>query len=125
MQTPYDVIEDTLGAEYMQQVVVMSGPSFAKELAEGQPTNVVVAGSDAGLVQKVQGQMSCREGNFRTYASDDPIGCEVAGAVKNVLAVASGCASGMGFGNNTRAALICRGLAEMARLAKAMGSNTR
>eukprot|EP00961_Rhodomonas_salina_P042393 569774-Rhodomonas_salina.1 len=83
MKTPSEVMAEVLGAEYMKEVVVMSGPTASRELAEGQGTSVVVAGHDSGLVQRVQGQLSCRAANFRTHASDDPVGCEVAGAVKH------------------------------------------
>jgi glycerol-3-phosphate dehydrogenase len=123
--TPYEVVKDCLPTEKMSCVAVMSGPSFAKEVSQGQPTNVGVAAFDPSLVVRVQAQINNANSNFRVYASDDVIGCEIAGAVKNVLAIASGASSGLGFGNNTRAGLICRGLAEMTRLAKAMGSNGR
>jgi len=106
---------------------VLSGPSFADEVAAGQPTAVTVAADAAarggagrhGLSARVA--VSFTTAAFRPYVSDDPIGVEVGGAVKNVLAIACGIASGLGFGSNPRAALIARGLAEMKRLAEALG----
>ena len=104
----------------LQNVVVLSGPSHAEEVARGIPTTVVAASKDllsAKLVQKVW------SGNaFRVYTSDDPVGVEIGGAVKNVIAVAVGCSDGLGFGDNTRAALITRGLAELSRFALACGA---
>ena len=104
----------------LQNVVVLSGPSHAEEVARGIPTTVVAASkdeSDARLVQKVW------SGNaFRVYTSSDLVGVEIGGAVKNVIAVAVGCSDGLGFGDNTRAALVTRGLAEMARFALASGA---
>ncbi|MEC8793877.1 MAG: NAD(P)H-dependent glycerol-3-phosphate dehydrogenase [Pseudomonadota bacterium] len=100
-------------------VAVLSGPSFAGETAAGVPTAVTVAADSlarAGDLAACFGTPS-----FRPYASDDVIGVEVAGAVKNVIAIAAGIAAGLGFGDNTRAALITRGLAEIARFAVALG----
>ncbi|MBU0726898.1 MAG: NAD(P)-dependent glycerol-3-phosphate dehydrogenase [Alphaproteobacteria bacterium] len=107
---------------------VLSGPSFADEVAEGQPTAVTIASEDAGgsteaamrsLAARVA--LSFSSPVFRPYLSDDPLGVEVGGAVKNVLAIACGIAAGRGFGSNPRAALITRGLAEIKRLAEALG----
>ena len=99
---------------------VLSGPSFAQEVARGQPTALVAASDDAALVARLveafHGPM------LRIYSSNDPIGVEVGGAVKNVLAIATGIADGMGLGLNARAALITRGLAEMTRLGMALGA---
>ena len=104
----------------LRHVVVLSGPSHAEEVARGIPTTVVAASEDeasARLVQKVW------SGNaFRVYTSTDIVGVEIGGAVKNIIAVAVGCSDGLGFGDNTRAALITRGLAEMARFALASGA---
>jgi len=100
-------------------LAVVSGPSFALEVAHGQPTTVVVASSDLAVAESVQRVLSTRA--FRAYSSDDVIGVEVAGALKNVIAIAAGIIDGLGYGHNTVAALITRGLAEMTRLAVALG----
>ena len=99
---------------------VVSGPSFALEVARGQPTALVAASSDASLVAHAVAAL--HGPTLRVYASDDPIGVEVGGAVKNVLAIATGIADGMALGLNARAALITRGLAEMTRLGVALGA---
>jgi len=115
-----------LGHEIAQRVVpnarvgVLSGPSFALEVARGQPTALVAASADAGLAQ--QAVDALHAGRVRIYTSADPIGVEVGGAVKNVLAIATGIADGMNLGLNARAALITRGLAEMTRLGVALGA---
>lgn len=102
------------------RVGVLSGPSFAQEVAAGKPTALVAASSDAGLC-KVAVEVLHSE-NLRIYTSDDPIGVEVGGAVKNVMAIATGLADGLQLGLNARAALITRGLAEMVRLGVALGA---
>ena len=103
---------------------VLSGPSFAIEVARGQPTALVAASSDAALC--VDAVQALHSESLRVYTSDDPVGVEVGGAVKNVLAIATGIADGMpgidGLGLNARAALITRGLAEMTRLGLALGA---
>jgi glycerol-3-phosphate dehydrogenase (NAD(P)+) len=101
-------------------LAVLSGPSFAKEVAGGMPTAVVAAGSDPTTTSLVQETFSTA--TFRVYTNDDVVGVELAGALKNVIALAAGVSDGLGFGYNTRAALITRGLAEMARLGLAMGA---
>jgi glycerol-3-phosphate dehydrogenase (NAD(P)+) len=101
------------------RVVVLSGPSFAAEAAQGLPTAVALAGNDAAAVESLMAALAF--GGFRPYGSDDPVGVEVAGAVKNVLAIACGIVMGKGLGENARAALITRGLAEVTRLAAAKG----
>jgi len=99
---------------------VLSGPSFAQEVARGQPTALVAASDDAALAARsVEGFHSTA---LRVYSSNDPVGVEVGGAVKNVLAIATGIADGMALGHNARAALITRGLAEMTRLGVALGA---
>jgi glycerol-3-phosphate dehydrogenase (NAD(P)+) len=100
-------------------VAVLSGPSFASEVANGLPTAVTIASSDAGLAQRLTQMLGSR--SFRPYPSDDPIGVELGGAAKNVLAIACGIAIGRALGDNARAALITRGLAEMTRFAVALG----
>lgn len=115
-----------LGHEVARQVLpearcgVLSGPSFAQEVASGLPTALVAASSDAGLCELAVDAF--HSGSLRVYRSDDPVGVEVGGAVKNVLAIATGIADGLGLGLNARAALITRGLAEMARLGVALGA---
>lgn len=101
-------------------VGVLSGPSFAIEVARGQPTALVAASSDNALCE--QAVEALHSDSLRVYTSNDPIGVEVGGAVKNVLAIATGIADGMALGLNARAALITRGLAEMTRLGVALGA---
>jgi glycerol-3-phosphate dehydrogenase (NAD(P)+) len=98
---------------------VVSGPTFAKEVAQGLPAAVTVASSDTAYAEQFAAWL--HGGNFRAYTSDDIVGVEIGGATKNVLAIAAGITDGLGFGANTRAALISRGLAEMMRLGVAMG----
>ncbi|WP_395023362.1 NAD(P)H-dependent glycerol-3-phosphate dehydrogenase [Dongia sp.] len=99
--------------------IILSGPSFAAEAARGLPTAVALAGDRPDLVEALMNALA--HGAFRPYGSDDPIGVEVAGAIKNVLAIACGIVVGRGLGENARAALITRGTAEVARLALAKG----
>lgn len=114
-----EVTRDVLAPSSPARIAALSGPSFALEVARGLPTNVVVASDDAKLCQRVQMLMATER--FRVYASDDTTGVEVGGALKNVIAIAAGASDGLGFGLNTRAALITRGLAEIGRLAMAKG----
>ncbi len=100
-------------------LAALSGPSFALEVVRGQPTAVVVASSEIAVAERVQREISTS--SLRAYSSDDVTGVELAGALKNVVAIASGILAGLGFGHNTLAALITRGLAEMVRLTVAMG----
>ena len=102
------------------RVGVLSGPSFAIEVARGQPTALVAASVDTGLCEEAVDAL--HSDNLRIYTSDDPDGVEVGGAVKNVLAIATGIADGMDLGLNARAALVTRGLAEMTRLGVALGA---
>ena len=124
LQLPYDVLRDELPGKYSKFICVLSGPSFAKEIAANHPTSVVVASCEPSVAETVQMQLTCTVANFRVYTVSDVMGAEIAGAVKNVLAIAAGAVSGLGFGSNTRAALICRGLVEMTRLAEKMGSDS-
>ena len=112
-----DVIEDELRAH---AVVAISGPSFAAEVAARQPSAIVAASFDDGAARLTQEALSNAE--FRVYTHDDLIGVELGGALKNVMAVATGILEGVGLGNNSRAALITRGLAEMTRLGVALGA---
>jgi glycerol-3-phosphate dehydrogenase (NAD(P)+) len=107
------------GSTSFERVAVLSGPSFAHEVARGDPTAVVIASEEKALAAELQEEFS--GATFRLYTNDDVIGVELAGAVKNVIAIAAGVCSGLGFGANTTAALLTRGLAEMTRLACAMG----
>jgi glycerol-3-phosphate dehydrogenase (NAD(P)+) len=103
------------------RVVVVSGPNLAAEIAAEQPTATVVACRDMARAEFVQNTITTRY--FRPYTNDDVIGCELGGAVKNVIALAYGMCAALGFGDNTRASLITRGLAETARLGAALGAN--
>ena len=102
-------------------VAVLTGPNLAKEILSGQPAASVVAIDDTTIADELQRIFS--RPSLRVYTNADVVGCEVAGVVKNVIAIAAGMAEGMGFGDNTRATLITRGLAEMTRLGVAMGAN--
>jgi glycerol-3-phosphate dehydrogenase (NAD(P)+) len=116
-----EVTRDVLGSVAEQHAVFLSGPSFALEVARGLPTNLVAAGRDAERSLLVQQRFA--SDRLRVYSSDDPAGVQVGGALKNVIAIAAGASDGLGFGHNTRAALITRGLAEMGRLAVAKGGS--
>lgn len=102
-----------------KNLAVISGPTFAKEVANDLPTAITIASSPDDFAVEVSGYMHSR--NFRVYTSDDVVGVELGGALKNVLAIAAGIADGLGYGANTRAALITRGLAEIMRLGDVMG----
>jgi glycerol-3-phosphate dehydrogenase (NAD(P)+) len=102
-------------------VAVLTGPNLASEISVGQPAASVVAIDDDVIATALQELFSTP--TFRVYTNADVVGCEIAGVVKNVIAIASGMAMGMGFGDNTRASLLTRGLAEMTRLAVALGGN--
>jgi glycerol-3-phosphate dehydrogenase (NAD(P)+) len=101
------------------RVAALSGPTFAREVALGRPAAAVVASTDDALARDIQARIGARE--FRLYTNHDIVGVEVGGAVKNVIAIATGIADGLGLGENARAALVTRGLAEMTRLAIALG----
>ena len=116
-----EVTADVLGPAVEERAVFLSGPSFALEVARGLPTNLVAAGRNAERSLLVQQRFA--SDRLRVYSSDDPAGVQVGGALKNVIAIAAGASDGLGFGHNTRAALITRGLAEMARLAAAKGGS--
>lgn len=113
---------EVIGAEWPRcaAVVALSGPSFALELARRLPTAVVVASADAGAVARVQEE--CRSSALRLYGSQDVVGVEIGGALKNVIAIAAGVVEGLGLGHNALAALITRGLAEISRLAVGLGA---
>jgi len=115
---PHQVAEDILGSG--RPMAVLSGPTFAKEVAAGLPTAMTIAANDSEFASDVAEELSGE--NFRAYTAQDMIGVEVGGAVKNVLAIAAGLSDGLGFGANTRIALINRGLVEMTRLGLALGA---
>ena len=114
-----EVIASEMALNSSQCIAVLSGPSFAVEVARGDPTAVVLACADATVANQVQDEFSGP--TFRLYTNDDVIGVEISGAVKNVIAIAAGVCTGLGLGANTTAALVTRGLAEMTRLAVALG----
>jgi glycerol-3-phosphate dehydrogenase (NAD(P)+) len=115
----HEVASDVLGNGI--STAVISGPTFAKEVAKGLPTAVTVAAKDQVFAHKLAERL--HDDTFRAYTSDDVVGVEVGGCVKNVLAIAAGIADGLGFGANTRAALITRGLVEIMRLGDAVGGH--
>jgi glycerol-3-phosphate dehydrogenase (NAD(P)+) len=115
-----EVIADVLRSRHFTpRLAALSGPSFAKEVARGDPTAVTVASSDAEITRIVQQTFS--DSRFRVYSNDDVIGVELGGALKNIIAIAAGVCDGLGLGHNSVAALITRGLAEIARLVVACG----
>jgi glycerol-3-phosphate dehydrogenase (NAD(P)+) len=116
-----EVLAQELPPHARRQLAFLSGPSFARELALKLPTAVVIAAHDPDVGALVQNRFHTPY--LRTYASQDVVGVECGGALKNVIAIAAGAVDGMGFGHNTRAALITRGLAEVARLAMARGGS--
>jgi glycerol-3-phosphate dehydrogenase (NAD(P)+) len=114
-----EIIPQAIPSDRLSGVAVLSGPSFAKEAAGGAPTAVVLASRDSALATELQEEFAAP--NFRLYTNDDVLGVELAGAMKNVMAIAAGTCQGLGLGSNALAALITRGLAEMSRLAVALG----
>jgi glycerol-3-phosphate dehydrogenase (NAD(P)+) len=119
LTTPHDILAE-LGVP-PERIVALSGPSFAREVVVGLPTAVVVAGVD--LERRIAVQQLVASNRFRVYASDDVVGVEIGGALKNVIALASGVSDGLEMGDNARAAIITRGLAEIARLGVALGGH--
>ncbi len=115
-----EVIRDVTGA-FEDRVAVVSGPNLAKEIAARQPAAAVVACTDDDVAARLQ--VACMTPYFRPYTNTDVVGCELGGAVKNVIALAVGMAEGMGFGDNTKASIVTRGLAETARLGMALGAD--
>jgi glycerol-3-phosphate dehydrogenase (NAD(P)+) len=116
-----EVVREVLSPRFAPRVAVMSGPTFAREVASGTPTALVIASEDAALARSIQHDFAGP--SFRLYTNNDPIGVEVAAALKNVIAIAAGICHGLNLGHNAIAALITRGLAELRRLACAMGGN--
>ncbi len=121
LYTMTEVLEETLPVERHPYLAVLSGPSFAREVALGVPTAVTAAARWERLAREVQRTFSSER--FRVYSSTDVIGVQYGGSLKNVMAIAVGCSEGLGFGLNARAALITRGLAEMSRAAVRRGAN--
>jgi len=119
--TMYEVLEEVLPTELHGKLCALAGPSFAREVAEGRPTAVVVASHDSVAAEVVA--EAFHGGPFRAYHTDDVVGAELGGALKNVIAIATGVSDGIGAGLNARAALITRGLAEIGRLAVKRGAN--
>jgi len=116
-----DVLDDVLGRQFTHNTAFISGPSFANEVAVGHPTSVAVAARDMRVAEHVQ--ETFETDTFSLYVNPDVTGVELCGAVKNVIAIAVGICEGLGYGYNTRAALITRGLAEMMKLGTALGAN--
>ena len=114
---PSEIVAQALGP---RSVAVLSGPSHAEEIARGLPASVVVAGTDQGLCIAVREALN--GGMFRVYTNTDALGVELAGALKNVLGIAAGICDGLGFGDNAKAALLTRGLAEMTRFGLRLGA---
>ena len=119
---PSDILTSVLGEEVREHAAYLSGPSFAIEVMERQPTAVTVASFNPKLCEKVQDIF--HSPRFRVYLSEDPVGVEIAGALKNVMAIAAGACSGLGFKSNTLAALVTRGLAEISRIGTCLGANS-
>jgi glycerol-3-phosphate dehydrogenase (NAD(P)+) len=122
LMTVSQVYAELLPSDLYRNFAVLSGPSFAREVAQEMPTAVVAAAERAEIAAVVQNAFttSC----FRVYTNDDVMGVELGGAIKNVIAIAAGISDGLGFGSNTKAALITRGLAEICRLGRALGAKS-
>jgi len=118
-----EVAREVIAKRFQPRIAVLSGPTFAREVAAGEPTAVVIASEDGELAASIQRDFSGPA--FRLYASDDPAGVEIGAALKNIIAIGAGICEGLGLGSNTLAALITRGLAEITRLAIALGGRPR
>ncbi|OOF85379.1 NAD(P)H-dependent glycerol-3-phosphate dehydrogenase [Rodentibacter ratti] len=114
------VAEEQLGTNY--PLAVLSGPTFAKELAQGLPTAITLASNNEQFALEFQARIHCSK-HFRVYVNSDMIGVQLGGAIKNVIAIGAGISDGMGFGANARTALITRGIAEISRLGASLGAN--
>ncbi|HHF0994666.1 TPA: NAD(P)H-dependent glycerol-3-phosphate dehydrogenase [Haemophilus influenzae] len=115
------VVEEQLGTQY--PLAVLSGPTFAKELAQGLPSAITLAANNEQFAREFQFRIHCSKG-FRVYINSDMTGVQLGGAIKNVIAIGAGISDGMGFGANARTALITRGIAEITRLGISLGANT-
>jgi glycerol-3-phosphate dehydrogenase (NAD(P)+) len=118
-----EVARQVIGEKFEPRVAVLSGPTFAREVAGGEPTALVIASPDQDLNQSIQREFSGP--TFRLYANDDPVGVELGAALKNIIAIGAGICDGLGLGSNSIAALITRGLAEITRLAIALGGHPK
>ena len=118
-----EVVRQVVSARFTPRVAVLSGPNFAREVAAGEPTAVVIASQDLELATTIQRAFSGP--TFRLYANDDPVGVELGAALKNIIAIAIGICHGLGWGSNTKAAVMTRGLAEITRLALSLGGKER
>jgi len=118
-----EVARQVIGEKFEPRVAVLSGPTFAREVANAEPTAVVIASPDQELAQSIQREFSGP--TFRLYANDDPVGVELGAALKNIIAIGAGICDGLGLGSNSIAALITRGLAEITRLAIALGGHPK
>lgn len=116
-----EVYRDETDEKFHRNFVVLSGPSHAEEVSRGIPTAVVVAGTNRAICERAQDIFMCND--FRVYTNPDVIGVELSGALKNVIAICTGISDGLGFGDNTKAAIMTRGLAEITRLGVALGAN--
>jgi len=116
-------MREVISARFKPDITVLSGPTFAREVARGEPAAVVVASSDLDLARKIQAAFSGP--SLRLYTNSDLVGVELGASLKNIIAIGAGVCHGLGLGNNTMAALITRGLAEMTRLSVAMGARVR
>ena len=121
LQTMSEVLQEILGQDSAQRSAFLSGPSFAREVADEQPTAVAVAAENMAVARRIQELFSTDY--FRVYTNRDVVGIEIGGALKNVIALAAGVSDGLGFNHNARAALITRGLVEIARLGVAKGAS--
>jgi glycerol-3-phosphate dehydrogenase (NAD(P)+) len=118
-----EVAHQAIAEKFEPRVAVLSGPTFAREVARGEPTAVVISSGDRELAASIQREFSGP--TFRLYANDDPVGVELGAALKNIIAIGAGICDGLGLGSNSIAALITRGLAEITRLAVALGGRPR
>ncbi len=117
-----EMIEEEMPSSALEDVVVLSGPSHAEEVSRRQPTTVTVSSRNMKAAEKVQ-DLFINQQYFRVYTNPDLVGVEIGGALKNIIALAAGITDGLGYGDNAKAALITRGLAEIARVGSAMGAN--
>jgi glycerol-3-phosphate dehydrogenase (NAD(P)+) len=120
---PSEIIHEVVSRRFRPRIAAISGPTFAREVAISNPTALVVSSTDAAVAECIQAKFSGP--SFRLYSSDDPVGVEIGGSIKNVVAIGAGVLHGLGMGHNTLAALITRGLAEMTRLAVALGGQAK
>lgn len=120
LMLPHQIVQDCLGESFRKRTFALSGPSFAKEVAQDKPTTVVLAGHRSKLLVQLQETFNCP--SFRTYRNHDLVGVELGGALKNVIAIAAGMVRGLDLGHNTMAGLITRGLSEIARMGVALGA---